>query len=187
VASGLLKAGVDLDTLLMARVNAKRADVGLKVGGVDISNRFETIGAGTPIAATGFKSAGTDLANLFRSISEPLGTTYAFQPTYFDTGFSSTFIGYSGYWGVGALSPGAFKGQTIMEFMDLLTNVLGDPPTFVVTISGNPPVNFFTSVVVNGRTFLSAAATFTAGSDALWRWSTTAALVSGTNYAPVIS
>ena len=62
----------DLDALFMARVNTKRADVGYTIAGVDISNRYEPIASGTPIAATGFKSGGTDLANLFRGISDPL-------------------------------------------------------------------------------------------------------------------
>jgi hypothetical protein len=74
VASGFTVSGRgDLDSLFMARVNAKRADVGYKVAGVDISNRYEPIGNGTPIAATGYKSGGVDLASLFRNISEPLG------------------------------------------------------------------------------------------------------------------
>jgi hypothetical protein len=71
--SGYTVAGRgDLDALLMARVNAKRADVGYAVAGVDISNRYEPIGNGTPIAATGFKSGDVDLANLFRNIGEAL-------------------------------------------------------------------------------------------------------------------
>jgi hypothetical protein len=73
--SGLFKAGVNLDTLFMARVNAKRADVGIRSAGVDVSNRWETIGTGTPIAATNIRSAGTDLASLFRNISQPLTHT----------------------------------------------------------------------------------------------------------------
>lgn len=78
MATGLLKTGVDLDTLFMARVNAKRADVGiLSNGGVDISNRFEPIGAGTPIANVNFKSVGVDIATLFRDINQALGPTVA--------------------------------------------------------------------------------------------------------------
>lgn len=73
MASGFLTASAaDLDTLLMARVNTKRADVGFQVASVDISNRYEPIGSGTPRAATGFVVGTADLAILFRDIADPL-------------------------------------------------------------------------------------------------------------------
>lgn len=188
MASGLRTLGVDLDSLFMARVNAKRTDVSFRVAGVDIANRYEAIGSGTPIANTGFKYGVSDLATLFRNINEPLGTTYAMTATYFDTGFGSDAIGYNTYWGYGALSPGAFKGKTILVMEDVLHNVLGDPAFFNIAITGSPPSNFFTSIVINGRTFLSSTATFSGGADAYWSWpSTTAGLVNGGGYAPVIS
>ena len=75
MASGYTVSGRgDLDSLFMARVNAARAAVGYQVGGSDIANRYEPIGAGTPIAPTGFKTTGTDLNLLFRNISESLAT-----------------------------------------------------------------------------------------------------------------
>jgi hypothetical protein len=63
----------DLDALFQARANAARANVGYQVAGVDIANRFEQIGGGTPIAALGLQSAGVDLASLFRDIAAPAG------------------------------------------------------------------------------------------------------------------
>lgn len=62
---------VDLDDVFKARANAKRADVNFKVGGVDISNRYEqTIDGTTDIIPfnTYFKVGGTDLRYLFQDI-----------------------------------------------------------------------------------------------------------------------
>jgi len=65
--SGYIVSGRgDLDALFALRVSAQRADVGYKVANVDLSNRYEQIGASTPIVATGFKTGGTDLASLFK-------------------------------------------------------------------------------------------------------------------------
>lgn len=72
MASGIARAGVDLDSLFLARVSAKIADVGYRVAGVDISNRYEGRGGTTAIANTGLTSVGVDLASLFRNISAPL-------------------------------------------------------------------------------------------------------------------
>lgn len=78
MASGYTVSGRgDLDALFAGRVSAKRGDVVYQVAGVDISNRYEPIGASTPIAATVFKYQGTDLANLFMGIY-----TVSVSPTY---------------------------------------------------------------------------------------------------------
>ena len=77
MAIGIKSGGVDLDALFATRVSAKRADVGYRAAGVDISNRFETIGASTPIANTGLKSAGVDLAQLFKGIGGVLSASVA--------------------------------------------------------------------------------------------------------------
>lgn len=67
MASGYVVSGRgDLDTLFKARTSAKRADVNIKVLGIDISNRYETR-ATAPIAATGYATVGTDLAQLFEN------------------------------------------------------------------------------------------------------------------------
>lgn len=72
MATGFVVVGRgDLDALFKARTTAKRSDINYRVAGVDISNRFEQIGASTPIANTGFKYGGTDLAQLFKNISAP--------------------------------------------------------------------------------------------------------------------
>lgn len=65
----------DLDTLFKARTSTKAADVGYDSnGGVDISNRFEPIGATTKIADTGYVTnegswTGQDLADIFMDIN----------------------------------------------------------------------------------------------------------------------
>lgn len=75
----------DLDALFLARASTKRADVQYRVGGVDIANRYEPIGAGTPIAATGFKTGGTDLASLFRDSGQPLLSVTLSNGTYINS------------------------------------------------------------------------------------------------------
>lgn len=61
---------VDIDTLFAPRVSAKRADVGYKVNGSDISNLFETSAGGDTIAFnTGFKTGGVDIGTLFAALS----------------------------------------------------------------------------------------------------------------------
>ena len=42
MASNYTINGVDLDTIFKARSSTKRADIGIKVGDVDISNRYHT-------------------------------------------------------------------------------------------------------------------------------------------------
>ena len=65
MASGLLKNGVDLDTLFAARTSTAIANTGISVGGVDIANRYEKLSSGSAIAAVGFKVGGADLNTLF--------------------------------------------------------------------------------------------------------------------------
>lgn len=92
MATGILVAGSDLDTLLEPRTTTKIANVNIKSnGGVDISNRFEDIASGSAPSATGIKKAGTDLNALFAGI----GTVIAW-----DLSFLST----SAYLDVGALT-----------------------------------------------------------------------------------
>lgn len=69
MTTGLTKSGVDLDAILHARSTTKIADVNIQSnGGVDISNRFETLASGTAPAVTGFQKAGADLNTLFAAI-----------------------------------------------------------------------------------------------------------------------
>lgn len=73
MTTGIQANGVDIDTLFLPLETTKRADVNIDSnGGVDISNRFEPIGDGTPIANTGIQANGADIATLFRDINEPL-------------------------------------------------------------------------------------------------------------------
>ena len=61
---------VDIDTLFAPLTGTKRADVGYKVAGSDISNLFEPSAGGDLIGFdTNFKSGGTDIANMFKAIS----------------------------------------------------------------------------------------------------------------------
>lgn len=73
MTTGIQANGTDLDSLFLPLEGTKRADVNIDSnGGVDISNRFEPIGDGTPIANTGIQSGGVDIATLFRDINEPV-------------------------------------------------------------------------------------------------------------------
>jgi len=70
----------DLDALFMARVNTARADVGYAywngANWIDLAQYYEPIGAGTPIAATGYYTGSwVDLASLFRDKNQPLPPT----------------------------------------------------------------------------------------------------------------
>lgn len=59
--------GVDLDTLFKARSSTKRADIGIRVGGVDISNRYEpTNGSDQITTNTDIKINNTDLRYVFQ-------------------------------------------------------------------------------------------------------------------------
>ena len=92
MASGFIVTGRgDLDALLMARVSAARANVGFAVAGVDVANRYEPIGANTPIGATGFVSAGVDLASLFRG-SGVVASAAVTPADFFNSNASGTFI-----------------------------------------------------------------------------------------------
>lgn len=85
-SEGVAWSADDLDDIFMARVNTKGADVNIDVGGVDISNRFEVIGAGTKVADVGYDSGGVDISNIFRDISEPLVTVTLSGGTVSDAG-----------------------------------------------------------------------------------------------------
>jgi hypothetical protein len=84
MASGYTVSGRgDLDTLFKLRTGTKRPDVAFKVADVDISNRYEQIAGGSPIAATGFKAAGgVDLSTLFKNVND-VGAV-AITPTFID-------------------------------------------------------------------------------------------------------
>lgn len=76
MTTGYVVSGVgDLDALFAARVSAPAANVGfLSNGGVDLSQRFEPIGATTPRANTGFISGSTDLALIFKDFAAAANT-----------------------------------------------------------------------------------------------------------------
>ncbi len=60
--------GSDLASRFATRSSAKRADVGYKINGVDVSNYWEKTSGGDQINYdTGFKSGGVDFRYLFRS------------------------------------------------------------------------------------------------------------------------
>jgi hypothetical protein len=187
MASGLFKAGVDLDTLFMARVNVKRADVGIKVVGVDISNRYEAIGAATAIANVGFKSVGVDLATLFRDINQSLQThtlTSAIYDATAEIGSTTIYRGFSThvFGGFGALAPTTYAGAQVQTILDgYFGGSSGN--IFLVEMAGVRAANFFSSITVNGITYLTSAASFgvgaAGGAPSSWSWPSMAGLTAG--------
>ena len=91
MSTGLNVNGVDLDTIFAAiGGTSKGADVGIKVGGSDISNRYCASTGGDQIGYnTNYLSNGTDLRYKFRDINYVSGTA----PTI--TGGSVTTSSYS--------------------------------------------------------------------------------------------
>lgn len=147
MASGYLATGGrgDLDGLLMARVNAPRANTGLLAAGVDLAQRYEPIGAGTPIAPVGHLSQGVDVATLFRNINEALATHILVNLE-----ASSGVYGYSlRPPSFGSLYPSSiYKGVTIQSIYNRPTG----PANFVFEVAGLQPKNFFTQMVVQQNT-----------------------------------
>jgi hypothetical protein len=182
VASGLLKAGVDLDTLFRARVSAKRADVGFKVGGTDISNRYETIGGAAAIAATGFKAASIDLASLFLGASQHSLTAGAGTVT---PGY--TFIGLFVSLAVGSITPTTFGGLQILAMADQTNTGDSSINGFIVQLNTVVAQSFFNTITINGRTYTSASSAFSTGSASQWRWPTYAGLANTGVYPVGIS
>jgi hypothetical protein len=66
--------------------------------------------------------------------------------------------------GVGAISPTGYGGFD-------LRNMISSPaiPEFMISTNGAPPQSLFTSVTINGNTYLSSAAVFSINS---WTWNT---------------
>jgi hypothetical protein len=183
----------DLDALFALRVNAKRADVGYQVSGSDISNRYEPIGAGTPITATGYKTGGSDLASLFRSISQPIGWALvsgvtATTPPYSQVGFRSAAFG-SPY---GSLTPAVLNSRAIRGIYDFYEFSNGTGGKFWIVIESGAALtqNFFTSVafVEAGITKTSAGALFLPNAPFyIWEWSGRLGLVNGAASTVVFS
>lgn len=89
----------------------------------------------------------------------------------------------------GALSNTALSGNTIVSIGTLLNTTPPDPSTdgFYVDISGAsaPAQNFFTSITINGFTFLTASATnfLQVGNESLWFWQSAFPISAGGIYA----
>ena len=76
MASDYTVNGVDLDTIFKARSSTKRADIGIKVSGVDISNRYEpTNGSDQITTNTDIKINNTDLRYIFQKYNYTTTTT----------------------------------------------------------------------------------------------------------------
>ena len=185
MASGYTVSGRgDLDALFMARQNTPRANVGLRVGGVDLANRYEPIGSASPIAATNFRSGGTDLANLFRDIHQPLASLFTLNAGRLDGPGGYATIGYIR--GMhGSISPLTYGGIPIERLNDWFI------PGYILfdfwLAQESVPQSFFTSITINGRTFLSSQADAyysSAGSGVtVWSWTAyDAGLVNSRSY-----
>lgn len=69
---------VDIDTLFLSRTSTKRANVGFKSNGSDISNLFEPSTGGDTIPFnTGFKSSNSDISTLFKAWIKYYLTVYS--------------------------------------------------------------------------------------------------------------
>lgn len=63
--------GTNLDSIFAARLAAKRPDIGYRLAGTDISNRYEPLRGGSPkVPATGIRVGGVDLNMFFDNTSE---------------------------------------------------------------------------------------------------------------------
>lgn len=88
--------------------------------------------------------------------------------------------------GRGSLSPSTVSGASVSLIEDAFSqNEVGTagPRSFRVRVSGVRAKTFFSSIHVNGTTFLTAAASFSTGSsDSIWSWPTGANLTNGVGY-----
>lgn len=119
-------------------------------------------------------------------------------------GFSFPFIGWDGNNGV--LGPGStgvlISGNAAVwgagqqfSFGDAQAGGFppggGVPPLFTITTSGVEPQNFFTSVNINGHTYLSAAASFFSNGGGcgptIWEFASPAGLTDATQYPAVFA
>jgi hypothetical protein len=185
MATGFIASGgSDFDSLFMARVNAKRADVGFLKDGVDISNRYEPIGAGTKIADVGYQKDGVDISNYFRNISQPLGNSYSLVAGQGTTGGFAT-IGFSRTFH-GSISPTTYPPYTINKIIDW--GFSGYFFHFELNTLGVAS-NYFTSIVCNGVTYNSSAAEYFSSSGVtVWRWRTQySGMVNGGTYPVTIT
>jgi hypothetical protein len=177
MASGYTQAGVDLDSMFLQRVNPKIADIGYRVAGGDITNRYEPRGTSAAIAATGYRVGGSDIANLFRNINYPVGTHGIVA------GGNASFIGFvNGV--IGNCSPTTRAGAVLVGIADSQTQ-----DHFVFEAAGAALAQtWITSVQINGTTYTAASAAFFGhtATTTWWNWIGRAGLVSGAAYAVYI-
>ena len=116
------------------------------------------------------------LENSGASEFDLLAGTLDFSPFFISYGFESVSMG------IGALVPGTFNGLNIVGIYQLET--FGPPAkTFNVLIDGIVAVNFFTSITINGVTYLTSGATFTnPGGRSYWEWT-----IAGITLVPTVT
>ncbi len=66
--STIRSSGTTIDDILEPRTTTKISDVGIKEGGIDISNIYEKLASGTAPSALNIKSGGADLNTFFAAI-----------------------------------------------------------------------------------------------------------------------
>lgn len=95
------------------------------------------------------------------------GTDYIFNSVDVSGGAGLAY-GFSLAGGLGSVSPGTINGAIINNIQ---SSPGGAPPTLTVNLDGVLPQNWFTSITVNGFTFLTSAATFTPqATQTIWQW-----------------
>jgi hypothetical protein len=164
---------VDIDTLFAPLTGTKRADIGYKVNGSDISNLFEPSEGGDTIAFnTGFKYSGTDIATLFKALSPIIqyyltvysgsGTGLYISASYAPITASTAPTHYQFYqWiGSGITNINADKTTVLMDD-DKIVSASYEPVDYTLTVlygtgGGTQPYGYVYSITAsnfNGFTF----------------------------------
>lgn len=194
MTTGLQSQNQDLDVLLMPRGSFTAIPpVHIESnGGVDISQRFAPVSAGSPYGTTGIQSVGVDIGTLFAAKST--NTLIAQSGSYsllgkaiilVSTGTNSyTLVAghFSPVFGVdeygklstvGSVSPTTLNGYTISTLfttIDRNTNQATD--TFSISAPSDPGISLFSTLSVLGvgvRSSFDASYVYSSGT-ATWLW-----------------
>jgi hypothetical protein len=152
--------------------------------GLGILGGLTTRTASGGIANFSGMSIDANGAYSLRATAAPVTTAYNPAPvisnTFYIPGWTLTAVDLGGGTsfgtspGLGSIAPGTFGGYTIRTlsvtiYVDYFGAGINGYET-TITTSGVPPQSLFTTLVVNGVTFLSNAATYTTVPATSWTW-----------------